>query len=84
MKNCIKNLRKVHYNADYIILHCYPASVQAILVLGKIYKNCNKVLTFIQSHVTIKMPSKSGIHLKEMAYNEYNRRSDSKSEFTKN
>ena len=50
----------------------------------KIYKNCNKILTFIQSHVTIKVPSKSGTHLKEMAYNEYNRRSDSKSEFTEN
>ena len=53
--------------------------------LVDIYKDyCNKLLTLFKSHVTIKVPSKSGTHLKEMAYNEYNRRSDSKSEFTEN
>ncbi len=43
-----------------------------------------KVLTNINSHGTIKVPSKSGTSIKEMAYNEHYRRSNTKSKFTEN
>ena len=39
MKNGIKNLEKVNYKVDYIISHCCPTSVQAILGAGKYEKN---------------------------------------------
>ena len=38
MKNGINNLEKVNYNVDYIITHCCPTSVQAILS-GGTYNN---------------------------------------------
>lgn len=39
MKNGIKNLEKVNYKVDYIISHCCPTSVQAILGAGKYKKD---------------------------------------------
>lgn len=40
MENGIKNLEKVNYKVDYIISHCCPTSVQAILGAGKYKKDC--------------------------------------------
>ena len=37
MQNGINNLEKVNYKVDYIITHCCPTSVQAILS-GCLYK----------------------------------------------
>lgn len=48
------------------------------------YEFLKKVLTNPNSHGKIKMPSKSGTSIKEMAYNEYYRRSNTKSKFTEN
>lgn len=39
MKNGIKNLEKVNYKVDYIISHCCPTSVQAILSGGTFKKD---------------------------------------------
>ncbi len=38
MQNGIKNLEKVNYKVDYIISHCCPTSVQAILSGGSFKK----------------------------------------------
>ena len=40
MENGNKNLEKVNYKVDYIISHCCPTSVQAILGAGKYKKDC--------------------------------------------
>ena len=39
MKNGINNLEKVNYKVDYIISHCCPTSIQAILGAGKYKKD---------------------------------------------
>ena len=39
MKKGIKNLEKVKYKVDYIITHCCPTSVQAILSGGRYKKD---------------------------------------------
>ena len=39
MKNGINNLEKVNYKVDYIISHCCPTSVQAILSGGRFKKD---------------------------------------------
>ena len=39
MKNGINNLEKVNYKVDYIISHCCPTSVQALLSGGKYKKD---------------------------------------------
>ena len=39
MKNGINNLEKVNYKVDYIISHCCPTSVQAILGAGRFKKD---------------------------------------------
>ena len=44
--------------------------------LYKIKNNSYKLLTYVNIHDKIKLPSKSGTKFKEMAYDEYNRRSN--------
>lgn len=39
MKNGINNLEKVNYKVDYIITHCCPTSVQAVLSGGTYKKD---------------------------------------------
>lgn len=39
MKKGIKNLEKVKYKVDYIITHCCPTNVQAILSRGRYKKD---------------------------------------------
>ena len=40
MENGIRNLEKVNFKIDYIITHCCPTSVQAILSGGLYKKDC--------------------------------------------
>lgn len=37
MNNGIKNLEKVNYKVDYVIFHCCPTNIQALLG-GGLYK----------------------------------------------
>lgn len=39
MQNGIKNLERVNYKVDYIMTHCCPTSVQAILSGGSFKKD---------------------------------------------
>ena len=50
----------------------------------KIKKYYIKVLTLRKIYAKIKLPSKNGTQIKEMAYNGYNRMADTESEFTEN